>query len=144
MTRFELGWFDLGWLLLFLDLTIVAILIPTIILQRRESGATLAWILVIVLVPFLGLLAFWRGSILPTRRALEALLPAPALDRFVASLASLYARSQDQGKVADRYRERPGGYTRVLKLRHRTGDAAPISIVELVDGQPGGSGAAAD
>jgi len=59
MNTFELVWFDLGWLLLLLDLTIVAILIPTIILQRRESGATLAWILAIVLVPFLGLLAFW-------------------------------------------------------------------------------------
>jgi cardiolipin synthase len=59
MNTFELGWFDLGWLLLLLDLIIVAILIPTIILQRRESGATLAWILVIVLVPFIGLLAFW-------------------------------------------------------------------------------------
>jgi len=50
-------WFNAGWLLL--DLTIIAILIPTVILQRRESGATLAWILIIVLIPFLGLLAFW-------------------------------------------------------------------------------------
>ncbi len=37
------------------------------------------------------------------------------------------------GELADRYRERPGGYTRVLKLRRRVGDAAPLSIVELVD-----------
>ncbi len=42
------------------------------------------------------------------------------------------------GELADRYRERPGGYTRVLKLRRRTGDAAPLSIIELVDRQPGG------
>jgi hypothetical protein len=35
--------------------------------------------------------------------------------------------------LAERYRERPGGYTRVLKLRTRVGDAAPISIIELVD-----------
>ena len=35
--------------------------------------------------------------------------------------------------LADRYRERPGGYTRVLKLRTRVGDAAPVSMVELVD-----------
>jgi len=53
----------------------------------------------------LGLLAFWRGSTLPRRRLQEALLPAPALDRFVDSLASLYARSRDQGRVAERYRE---------------------------------------
>jgi large subunit ribosomal protein L17 len=36
-------------------------------------------------------------------------------------------------ELATRYRERPGGYTRVLKLRTRVGDAAPISLVELVD-----------
>lgn len=37
------------------------------------------------------------------------------------------------GELAERYKERPGGYTRVLKVRQRTGDAAPLSIVELVD-----------
>ena len=42
-------------------------------------------------------------------------------------------------ELADRYRERPGGYTRVLKVRQRVGDAAPLSIIELVDGNPGGS-----
>jgi len=37
------------------------------------------------------------------------------------------------GELADRYRERPGGYTRVMKIGHRVGDAAPVSIIELVD-----------
>ena len=36
-------------------------------------------------------------------------------------------------QLADRFRERPGGYTRVLKTRRRVGDAAPMSIVELVE-----------
>jgi large subunit ribosomal protein L17 len=35
--------------------------------------------------------------------------------------------------LAKRYAARPGGYTRVLKSRIRVGDAAPLSIVELVD-----------
>jgi len=35
--------------------------------------------------------------------------------------------------LAERYKKRPGGYTRVLKSRIRVGDAAPLSIVELVD-----------
>jgi large subunit ribosomal protein L17 len=38
--------------------------------------------------------------------------------------------------LAERYRERPGGYTRVLKLRQRRGDAAALSLVELVEGGP--------
>ncbi len=35
-------------------------------------------------------------------------------------------------ELAERYRDRPGGYTRVVKLGNRRGDAAPLSIVELV------------
>ena len=36
-------------------------------------------------------------------------------------------------ELAPRYQARQGGYTRVTKLGIRAGDAAPISIVELVD-----------
>jgi large subunit ribosomal protein L17 len=36
-------------------------------------------------------------------------------------------------ELATRFKERPGGYTRIVKLGHRAGDAAPVSIVELVD-----------
>lgn len=35
--------------------------------------------------------------------------------------------------LAERYAERPGGYTRVLKAGFRYGDAAPMAVVELVD-----------
>jgi large subunit ribosomal protein L17 len=38
-------------------------------------------------------------------------------------------------ELADRFRERPGGYTRVLKVGRRTGDAAPMSIIELVEAE---------
>ena len=35
-------------------------------------------------------------------------------------------------EIADRYRERNGGYTRILKIGPRQGDAAPLVILELV------------
>ncbi len=34
--------------------------------------------------------------------------------------------------LVDRYRERKGGYTRILKLGHRHGDAAPMAIIEYL------------
>jgi len=34
--------------------------------------------------------------------------------------------------VAVRYAERPGGYTRILKLGPRNGDSAEMAIIELV------------
>ena len=35
--------------------------------------------------------------------------------------------------LADRYKDRKGGYTRVLKSGNRYGDMAPMAVVELVD-----------
>ena len=37
------------------------------------------------------------------------------------------------GEVAAKVADRPGGYTRVIKLGTRQGDAAPIAFIELVD-----------
>jgi large subunit ribosomal protein L17 len=44
--------------------------------------------------------------------------------------------------LAQRYRERQGGYARVLKAGFRYGDMAPMAIVELVDRDPDAKGAA--
>jgi cardiolipin synthase len=116
-----MSWFNAG--LLLLDLAIIVALIPTVILQRRESGATLAWIMVIVLVPFLGLLAFWvfgstrlrlRRS---KRRRIEAQL-APALHK-------LQAQSSTALPVADL----PPS---LLQLAEKLDEAGPQSGNEVV------------
>jgi large subunit ribosomal protein L17 len=45
------------------------------------------------------------------------------------------------GPLADRYRSRNGGYTRVIKAGFRYGDSAPMAVIELVDRDPDAKGA---
>ena len=55
-------------------------------------------------------------------------------------LASIVRTEQEHHKLltllAQRYADRAGGYTRVVRTRHRLGDAAPMALVEFVD-RPG-------
>jgi large subunit ribosomal protein L17 len=40
--------------------------------------------------------------------------------------------------LAPRFKDRPGGYTRIVKIGRRHGDSAPISLIELVASEDGG------
>ncbi len=44
-------------------------------------------------------------------------------------------------ELPDRYKDRQGGYTRVLAAGFRYGDSAPMAVIELVDRDPDAKGA---
>ena len=44
------------------------------------------------------------------------------------------------GPLAERYKDRAGGYTRVLRAGFRYGDAAPMAVIELIDRDPAAKG----
>jgi large subunit ribosomal protein L17 len=69
------------------------------------------------------------------RSSLHARRRAHSFLRDEASVAKLF------GTLAERYKQRNGGYTRVLKAGFRYGDAAPMALVELVDRDPEAKGA---
>ena len=59
-------------------------------------------------------------------------------DLHARRLAARQVRSRTLVKkvfdeLAPRYRDRPGGYTRIMKIGFRHGDNAPVVIMELVD-----------
>lgn len=68
-----------------------------------------------------------RGSLHARRQALSTLPDKAAVDKLFDALK-------------DRYAERQGGYTRVLKAGFRYGDAAPMAIIELIDRDPEAKG----
>jgi large subunit ribosomal protein L17 len=65
-------------------------------------------------------------------------------DLHARRLALAELRSQDVvhqlfAEVAPRFADRPGGYTRIVKLVPRNGDAAEMVYLELVDYEPAGA-----
>ena len=73
------------------------------------------------------------------RRVAEPLITLAKIDG-VANRRLAFARLRDKQAVGKlfvelgpRYRERKGGYTRILKCGFRVGDSAPMAYVELVD-----------
>lgn len=61
-----------------------------------------------------------KGDLHARRRAIAVLRDTDLVDKLFTTLA-------------ERYAERPGGYTRVLKGGFRYGDSAPVGIIELVE-----------
>lgn len=73
------------------------------------------------------------------RRVAEPLITLAKNDS-VANRRLAFSRLRDRDAVTKlfnelgpRYKERPGGYLRILKCGFRAGDAAPMAFVELVD-----------
>lgn len=73
------------------------------------------------------------------RRTAEPLITMAKSDS-VAKRRLAFSRLRDDGVVnklftelGPRYKDRPGGYLRILKTGFRPGDSAPMAIVELMD-----------
>jgi large subunit ribosomal protein L17 len=74
------------------------------------------------------------------RRVIEPLITLAKVDG-VANRRLAFDRLRDKEAVGKlfsdlgpRFKERPGGYLRILKMGPRPGDAAPMALVQLVDG----------
>ena len=77
------------------------------------------------------------------RRVFEPLITL-AKEDGVANRRLAFDRLRDKAAVGKlfsdlgpRFKARPGGYLRILKMGPRPGDAAPMAIVQLVDGPVG-------
>jgi large subunit ribosomal protein L17 len=73
------------------------------------------------------------------RRVAEPLITLAKSDS-VANRRLVFSRTRSKetvgklfGELGPRYQDRPGGYTRILKAGFRSGDAAPMAFIELVD-----------
>jgi len=73
------------------------------------------------------------------RRVAEPLITLAKSDS-VSNRRSAFSKLRDKeivgklfNELAPRYKDRPGGYTRILKCGFRSGDAAPMAYIELVD-----------
>ena len=76
------------------------------------------------------------GRIRP-RGAQGELVGAALRDLHARRQAAAYVREREMvgklfGELSDRYRDRSGGYTRIVKTGYRAGDNAPMSIIEFV------------
>ncbi len=74
------------------------------------------------------------------RRVIEPLITHAKKNNSVSGRRFVFSKLRDETAVktvftelAPRYKERQGGYTRILKCGFRTGDKAPMAYIELVD-----------
>src|SRR5690606_3502880 len=84
------------------------------------------------------------------RRVVEPLITLAKVDTE-AKRRLAFSRLRDAEVVAKlftdlgpRFKSRPGGYTRILHMAPRPGDAAPMALMQLVDGPASAAAAAAE
>jgi len=56
--------------------------------------------------------------------------------QLISALGSSDLANKLMTTISERYKQRPGGYTRIMKAGFRHGDMAPMAFIELVDRDP--------
>jgi large subunit ribosomal protein L17 len=97
----------------------------------------------------LGSVAYTAGDKLSPAQKAQRIAAQRHVGKFLQRFGTKQDKNGETSKIdllekvfvelGARYENRPGGYTRIIKLGRRRGDNAPMSLIEFVEAAPAGS-----
>ena len=136
----QLAWLDLSTMLSFAA-TVAAVVgicfVPLVILRRKEPASTVAWILVLLFMPIVGVVLFWYFGRDRVRRPVRErrAINAPVRGRIESRVmgAQVTGEADVERMLANHSDEEQRGVMR-LALRAGSGDIRPGNAVEVLVG----------